>query len=74
VLYELLVGATPFASEAGGMAKMWAQLNSPPPSVSSQRPDVPAPLEDLALQALAKQPGDRPSASEFKRTALRAAG
>jgi len=74
VLYEMLVGTAPFAGEAGGMAKMWAQLNSDPPSVGEQRPDVPGALEDLIMQALAKRPEDRPSAPGFRRAALRAVG
>jgi len=74
VLYEMLVGTAPFAGEAGGMAKMWAQLNSDAPSVAEQRPDVPGALEDLIMQALAKRPEDRPSAPGFRRVALRAVG
>jgi len=74
VLYEMLVGTAPFAGEAGGMAKMWAQLNSDAPSVAEQRPDVPGALEDLIMQALAKRPEDRPSAPRFRRSALRAVG
>jgi serine/threonine-protein kinase len=74
VLYEMLVGAAPFAGEAGGMAKMWAQLNSDPPSVTEQRPDVPGALEEVVMRALAKRPGDRPSAPDFGRAALRAVG
>jgi serine/threonine protein kinase len=74
VLYEVLVGAAPFAGEAGGMAKMWAQLNSDPPSVTQQRPDVPGPLEDVVMQALAKRPDDRPSAPDFRRAVLGAVG
>ena len=74
VLYEILVGAAPFAGEAGGMARMWAHLNADPPSVSEQRPDVPGALEDVVMQALAKRPGDRPSAPDFRRAALRAVG
>jgi serine/threonine protein kinase len=74
VLYEMLVGSAPFASEAGGMAKMWAQLNAEPPSIRAQRPDVPDALEAVIMQSLAKRPDDRPSAPEFADTALRAVG
>ncbi len=74
VLYEMLVGTAPFAGEAGGMAKMWAQLNADPASVREQRPDVPQALEDVVMQALAKRPGERPSAPDFSRAALRAVG
>jgi serine/threonine protein kinase len=74
VLYETLTGSAPFASEAGGMAKMWAQLNAEPPPVREQRPDVPAALEDVIMRALAKRPDYRPSAPEFGEAALAAVG
>ena len=74
VLYEMLTGTAPFAHEAGGMAKMWAQLNADPPLIRAQRPDVPEALEAVVMQALAKRPDDRPSAPELGKTALRAVG
>jgi serine/threonine protein kinase len=74
VLYEMLVGAAPFAGEAGGMAKMWAHLNSEPPSIREQRPDVPGALEEVIGHAMAKAPRDRPSALDFREAALRAVG
>ena len=40
VLFEMLTGEAPFASQRGGMAKMWAQVNAEPPSVRERRPDV----------------------------------
>ena len=74
VLFEMLTGAAPFAGEAGGMAKMWAHLNSDPPSPREQRPDVPPALDDLIRRAMAKSPDDRPSAAEFGTTVLEAVG
>jgi serine/threonine protein kinase len=74
VLYEMLTGTAPFANEAGGMAKMWAQLNADPPSLRQQRSDVPEALEAVVMQALAKRPRDRPTAPEFAEAALRAVG
>ncbi len=74
VIYETLTGSAPFAGEAGGMAKMWAQLNADPPPLREKRPDVPQPLEDVIMQSLAKRPTDRPSAPEFATAALRAVG
>jgi serine/threonine protein kinase len=74
VLYEMLVGTAPFAGEAGGMAKMWAHLNSEPSSVRERRPDVPGALDDLIMRTLAKRPDGRLSAPDFRIAALEAVG
>jgi serine/threonine protein kinase len=74
VLYEILTGAAPFASETGGMAKMWAQLNADPPSVREQRPDVPPELDAAIARGLAKRPDDRPTAAAFGAAILTAVG
>jgi serine/threonine protein kinase len=72
VLYEMLSGSAPFAHEATGTRKMWAHLNEPPPSVRAQRPDVPEALDTVIRRAMAKRPGERPSAASFGADALRA--
>jgi serine/threonine-protein kinase len=74
VLYETLTGAAPYASESGGMAKMWAHLNAEPPSVREQRPDVPQALDDVIRHGLAKRPDGRPSAAAFGAAVLEAVG
>jgi serine/threonine protein kinase len=74
VLYEILAGAPPFGDEAGGMAKMWAQLNAEPPSVREKRPDVPEELDAVIVRGLAKRPDDRPSAAAFGSQVLAAVG
>jgi serine/threonine protein kinase len=70
--YELLGGQTPFG---GGVIPtvLRRQLKSPPPSLRSLRPEIPARVELAIMWALAKDPGDRPaSAGQFAK-ALRAA-
>jgi serine/threonine protein kinase len=74
VLYETLTGASPFAGETGGMAKMWAHLNAEPPSVREQRPDVPQALDDVIRRGLAKRPDGRPTAAAFGPAVLMAVG
>jgi serine/threonine protein kinase len=74
VLFEMLTGTAPFADERGGVAKMWAHVNADPPSVTEQRPDVPAPLEAAILEALAKDPESRPTAAVFREAVLQAVG
>ena len=73
MLYEALVGRTPFA--AGGAAEtMAAHMFAQVPEVKKVAPDrdVPAALEWVARSALAKDPEQRPTAAEL-RVALAAA-
>lgn len=71
VLYELLTG-TP-AMTGGTPYLVWRkQLESVPPPVGVQRPDVPADIEALLLDMLAKDPNARPhDARLVHRTLLR---
>ncbi len=74
VLFEMLTGAATFAGASGGMAKMFAHLNTEPPSVREQRPDVPQALADVIRRGLAKTPDTRPSAKAFGPAVLEAVG
>lgn len=58
--YELLAGASPFAAPSP-TATMTAQLTRVPQSLSTLRPDVPAPLAQLVDRCLAKTADDRPA-------------
>jgi eukaryotic-like serine/threonine-protein kinase len=60
VLYRMLTGRLPF--EAGNPAELAAMHQTARPTpVGSIRPDVPAPLADLTMSALAKRPEERPA-------------
>jgi serine/threonine protein kinase len=74
VLFEMLTGEAPFADQAGGMAKMWAQVNADPPSLRERRRDVPPALEDVMRRAMAKAPETRPTAAAFRADVLDAGG
>jgi serine/threonine protein kinase len=74
VLFEMLTGEPPFASQKGGMAKMWAHVNADPPSVSERRGDVPPALEDELKLAMARSPEARPTAASFRARVLAAVG
>jgi serine/threonine protein kinase len=74
VLFEMLTGATPFAGETGGVAKMWAHINAEPPSVRRERPEVPEALAAVIAQGLAKTPDARPTAAAFGTALLEAIG
>ncbi|HEU5055523.1 MAG TPA: protein kinase [Kofleriaceae bacterium] len=68
ILYELLIGSTPFAGGAS-IEVLRRHLVEQPIPPSLRRPDlkIDPVLEDCALRALSKEPGRRfPSATEFR--------
>jgi protein kinase-like protein/uncharacterized protein DUF4328 len=58
VLYECLTGQPPFP-DGSGEAVLLAHLESPPPQVTSLRPDLPPAIDQVITQAMAKAPADR---------------
>jgi serine/threonine-protein kinase len=58
VLYEMLGGDPPFTGHSQ-QAVIARQVLDPPPSLSTVRPSVPAAVEAVITQALAKAPADR---------------
>lgn len=67
ILYELLVGTTPF--EGRSVAEVFSrQMFSPVPSFAERPPQraVPAGIEALLQRALAKKPEQRPTAAEMR--------
>jgi serine/threonine protein kinase len=58
LLYQALAGATPFVGETAS-DMMMRQIEEPPPPLSSFRTDLPAWLEPVILQAMAKNPDSR---------------
>ncbi|HYU15233.1 MAG TPA: serine/threonine-protein kinase [Candidatus Acidoferrum sp.] len=70
IAFEILAGRPPF--EADNAAEiMVAHLQTIPPSLKALRPDVPEGLDELVERLLAKDPADRPTATQT-REALRA--
>lgn len=63
LLYELLVGAPPFAGTVTEMATAHGELF--PVSPAARRTGVPAELDELILRMLAKDPGMRPRMAEL---------
>lgn len=59
VLFELLTGETPFASDNQGEILM-QHLKEEPPRVTSLAPNTPIWLEELIFDLLEKDPNDRP--------------
>jgi serine/threonine-protein kinase len=58
VAYTLLCGSVPYKREMP-MAVLYAHLSAPPPQVTAVRPDLPADVDHVLAQALAKTPDER---------------
>ena len=58
ILYQLLTGTTPFQGETP-MQIAAKQLQTPPPSPRSLRPDLPVAAEQVMLKVMSKRPTDR---------------
>jgi eukaryotic-like serine/threonine-protein kinase len=60
LVYEMLAGHAPFTGPTMA-AVMVGHLNGTPKPLGAERPDIPAGLELLVMQLLAKQPDERPA-------------
>jgi tRNA A-37 threonylcarbamoyl transferase component Bud32 len=58
LLYELLTGSLPF-SAAGAAQLMRKHVSAPVPDPRKLVPALPAPVAEMVMKALAKQPGER---------------
>jgi serine/threonine protein kinase len=58
VAYALLTGSVPFRRDVP-MAVLYAHLSAPPPRVTKLQPDLPAAVDEVLAQAMAKAPKDR---------------
>ncbi len=72
VLYEMLTHTVPFDADTP-LAILMKHLNDPPPNPRQIEPTIPAPIEQVLLKALAKQPEDRYQSAEEMAQAVRAA-
>ena len=74
IVYEMLVGRTPFHGETPA-ATLLAQVHRAPPAPRETNPQIDPKLEAVVLNTLAKDPEDRPeSAVEMVRSLARAGG
>jgi serine/threonine protein kinase len=71
VLYELITGRVPFDADTPVMVMM-KQAYEPPEPLRTVVPDVPVQIEQLLLQALAKDPNDRFQSAEAMSAAITA--
>jgi hypothetical protein len=59
MLYELLSGKLPFSEEGGGIAIVYRHVFEEPVPLRQVAPDVPEPLADVVMRALARDQKDR---------------
>src|SRR6266498_4202211 len=65
ILYEMATGGVPFVADTP-LAVLFKHISDPLPLPSLVKPDIPAPIEQVILKALAKEPQDRfATAAEF---------
>ena len=62
VLYECLTGSVPYARPSDA-AVLYAHLNDEPPSVHTVRDDLPAGIDAVLAQGMAKEPDERPASA-----------
>jgi CheY-like chemotaxis protein len=66
VLFEMVAGRPPFISD--GVGKVLSEhIYATPPDLRKRRADVPAPLAELVVRMMQKQPSDRPRPAEIRR-------
>jgi len=71
VVYECLVGKTPFG-DTSGMKTLWAHLRDPVPNPCLLRPEIPQGVGFTLLKGLEKEPEDRPPTPAMLAVMLRA--
>ena len=69
LLYAMLTGQPPFTGD-NPLRVLWQHLNEPAPALSSVRSGIPADLDRLVGQLLAKNPADRPATATEVRDRL----
>ncbi|HSS04376.1 MAG TPA: CHASE2 domain-containing protein [Solirubrobacterales bacterium] len=74
LLHHCLTGEVPFPRD-NEAAKLWAQVNAPPPAPSRLVPGLPPAIDDVVARGMAKDPATRfQTATELARACARALG
>jgi serine/threonine-protein kinase len=58
LLFECLTGHAPYPRDIE-VGVLWAHVETPPPSVTRERPDLPSEVDDVVALAMAKDPAER---------------
>lgn len=74
LLHHCLIGEVPFPRD-NDAAKLWAQVNAPPPAPSRLKPKLPPAINDVVARGMAKDPAARfQTAAELARAWLEPSG
>jgi serine/threonine-protein kinase len=66
MLYEMLSGRLPFSSDGGSLTLIIRHVSEDPTPLTDVAPELPRPIADVVMQALARAPEDRfPTAEAF---------
>jgi serine/threonine protein kinase len=69
IVYQMLAGEAPFS---GSMVELITRhTDEPPPPLEAKRSDIPPPVAQLVMSALAKKPAERPATAQAFAGALR---
>src|SRR5262245_3437632 len=63
IMYEMVTGIPPYTGD-NFMEILTKKATVDPPAPSSIRPELPAPVSDLVMAAMARNPGERPQTME----------
>jgi Protein kinase domain/Kelch motif/Galactose oxidase, central domain len=64
VLYELLSGELPFPPEGNPLQMLYSRIHGEPRPLRETAPDVPAPLAEVVMRALEREPGERQASAD----------
>ena len=62
LLFECLAGHAPYPRDIE-VGVLWAHVETPPPSLTEERPDLPSEIDDVLALAMAKDPAERTAAA-----------
>jgi predicted Ser/Thr protein kinase len=62
LLFECLTGHAPYPRDIE-VGVLWAHVQTPPPSVAEERPELPPEVDDVLALAMAKDPAERTAAA-----------
>jgi streptogramin lyase/predicted Ser/Thr protein kinase len=72
LLFECLAGHAPYPRDIE-VGVLWAHVETPPPTVTEERPELPPEVDDVLALAMAKDPAERTAAAGDVATGFRSA-